>query len=134
GEAEAARALFLIAYKLACAIVCAALGSMGFFGPYLISLWTLGKVSVESIAPYAVVLIVGYALLALGTVPHAVAVANKNLKGGLATSITMIVTLPTYWQLISRYGVAGAAITWLVLQVIVVPAYTWWVSKRFVDL
>ena len=134
GEADAARALFLIAYKLSGAIVCAAAGSMVFFGPYLISVWTVGKVSVESIAPYAVVLIVGYALLALGTVPHAVAVANKNLKGSLATSITMIVTLPAYWHLISRYGAAGAAITWLVLQATVVPVYTWWVSKRFVDL
>lgn len=134
GEADAAHALFLVAYKLAGTIVCAAVGSMVFFGPYLISVWTVGKVPADSVAPYAVELIVGYALLALQTVPHAVAVANKNLKGAMAISITMIVTLPAYWFLISRFGAAGGAVTWLVLQAIVGPAYTWWVNTRFVGL
>jgi O-antigen/teichoic acid export membrane protein len=126
--------LFAISYKLVGIIVSAGVGSIIFFGPYLVSLWTVGQVRSESVAPFVAPLVIGYALLALGTVPHSVAVANRNLRGSMAISATMLLTVPAYWLLIRQFGATGAAFTWLALQAVVVPAYTHWVNKRFVGM
>jgi len=134
GDNAEVRGLFAISYKLVGVIVSAAVGSMIFFGPFLVNLWTVGKVRSDSVATYAVPLVIGYALLALGTVPHIVAVANKNLRGSMAISATLLFTVPAYWYFIRHFGAVGAAFTWLTLQAVVVPLYTYWVNKNFIGI
>ncbi len=126
--------LFLISYRLVAALVCSALGTMVFFGPYLVELWAVGKLDANAVAAYAAPLLAGYGLLALGVVPHSVAVANKNLKGSMLIALTPVLTLPAYWYSIDQLGALGAAITWLALQAVVVPTYTYWVNQRFIRL
>lgn len=135
GDTEAVRYLFLVTHKLVAATVCAAVGCMVFFGPYLISIWTVGNVEADSIGAYATLLVIGYASLALQTVPHCVAIANKDLKWILFLGgASVLFTLPVYWYLINQFGVVGAAITWLTLQLIIYPLYVGWVNKRFIGV
>lgn len=134
GDHASVRRMFMAAHRVVAGIVCAGLASMLFFGPYLISVWTVGKLSAESIRGFAPLLIAGYGLLALGTVPHCVAVANKNLKGSLVIGLSIIVTVPGYALMVKEYGVSGAAATWLLLQCVVVPLYLVWVVRRFIGI
>jgi O-antigen/teichoic acid export membrane protein len=134
GDDVALSQFFLVTHRLVSAITCSMLGLMWFFGPYLIEVWTAGKIGRETVASFAPALVVGYGLLALGTVPHCVAIAKKNMSGSLAISGSVLVTIPAYWLLVRQYGAPGAAATWLVLQAIVVPAYFLWVDRRLLKM
>jgi len=134
GNSELVRRLFLVSHRLVAGIVCAGLASMLFFGPYLMSIWTAGKLDAESVGTFAPMLVAGYALLAISTVPHCVAVAYKNLTGSLVLSTSVFVTVPGYWFLAKEYGAAGAATMWLLLQSIVVPLYLAWVVRRLIGI
>lgn len=131
-DQETVRRLFVLMFKLVAIVVCAAVGCMVIFGPYLVSVWSLGAAKVESVSRYMPALVAGCGFLALGTVPHAVAVANRRLKASLYIALTLPVTLPAYWFSIDRFGPSGAAGTWLVLQALVVPLYFAWVARHFV--
>ncbi len=134
GQAEGVRELFIVTYKLVAAVVCAVLVTMLLFGPYLVSLWTAGNLEAARIAGFAPGLIIGYALLALGTVVHCVAVANKKLKGSMTIGLTMLLTAPAYWLAIRHHGLLGAAVVWAMLQAVVVPWYMWWVNRHLLQL
>jgi len=135
GDTEGVRATLMTAHRLVSASVCSAIGGMLYFGPYLIGVWTGGKVDSASIGGYVGQLIVGYAFVALGTVPHSIAVANKSLKpilllGGAGA----LFAIPAYWYSINSFGLAGAATTWLLLQLFIYPSYVYWVNRQFIRL
>jgi O-antigen/teichoic acid export membrane protein len=135
GDSDAVRTAFLTAHRLVAAIVCSTVGCMLFFGPYLIGVWTGGKLGSESIGGYLAPLVVGYASVALQTVPHCVAVANKNLRGILLLGgAGVLFALPAYWYSINRFGAVGAATTWLLLQLALYPLYLGWVNRRLLQL
>jgi O-antigen/teichoic acid export membrane protein len=134
GDGDGVRHLFLIAHKSVAAIVCAAVGCMVFFGPNVISAWTMGKLDPAAIEHFVTPLVIGYALLAMGTVPHSIAVAQKDLRGALVIGFSLLLTVPAYWLSINRFGTVGAAMTWMVLQAIVVPLYTRWVDTKFIRI
>jgi O-antigen/teichoic acid export membrane protein len=135
GNAEAVTSLFLFAHKLVAAIVCASVAGLVFFGPTLIGIWTGGNLDTTSIATYFAPLAIGYALVALQTIPHSIAVANKQLSGILLFGgVGAALTLPTYWYLIKSIGIPGAAVTWLCLQICLYPLYLRWVNRRFIGL
>lgn len=134
-ETLVVRELFFVAHRLVAAVVCAAVGSMVFFGPYLIHIWTAGELSPDVASQVMIPLIIGHALLALQTVPYSVAVANKDMSRALTLGIACaLFALPMYWLLINHLGSIGAALTWLVLQACVYPLYLHWVNRRFVQL
>lgn len=134
GDDATVRELFTVSHRLVAGVVSAMVGAMVVFGPYLIGLWTGGQVDPGSVSGYLPALVCGYALLALGTVPHNVAVANKNLQGSVVISASVLVTVPAYWFLVRRNGATGAAMAWLVLQSLVVPGYYVWVWRRFLGI
>jgi len=134
GDHASVRRMFVATHRAVAGLVCAGLASMLFFGPYLISLWTFGRLRPESVRGYAPLLTAGYALLALSTVPHCVAIAHKNLKGAVATCLSIFFTIPGYWLLVREFGVVGAAAMWLLLQSVVVPSYLVWVVRRFIGI
>jgi O-antigen/teichoic acid export membrane protein len=135
GKADEVRSLFLFAHKLVAAIVCAAVAGLVFFGQTLIGIWTGGKLDTTSIATYFAPLAIGYALVALQTIPHSIAVANKDLSGILLYGgVGAALTLPAYWYLITRFGIPGAAMTWLCLQVCLYPLYVQWVNRKFIGV
>lgn len=134
-NAEAVRSLFLFAHKLVAAVVCASLAGLVFFGPRLIGIWTGGKLDPASVATYFTPLVIGYASLALQTIPHSIAVSNKNLSGILwLGGMGAALTLPAYGYLIRRFGIPGAAATWLCLQLCLYPLYVSWVNRRFIGV
>jgi O-antigen/teichoic acid export membrane protein len=135
GNADAVRSLFLVSHKLVAAIVCASVASLIYFGPTLIGIWTGGHLDTASISTYFAPLAIGYALLALQTIPHSIAVANKNLSGILLYGgIGAALTLPAYWYLIRSFGIPGAAATWLCLQICLYPLYLHWVNQKFIGV
>jgi hypothetical protein len=123
-----------VSHRLVAGIVCAGFASMLFFGPYLMGIWTAGKLNPDSVGAFAPMLVAGYALLAIGLVPHCVAVAHKNLRGSLVVCLSVLVTVPGYWFLAREYGAPGAATMWLLLQCVVVPLYLAWVVRRYIGI
>jgi len=134
GDDEGVRNLFGLAYRFVAAIVTTGVGSMIWFGPYLISLWTSGKLSPVAVSDYSTPLILGYGLLALSMVPHNVAVAYKNMRGSMLISLSVFVTIPSFSIFIGLFGLQGAAGTWLALQAVTAPFYLFWVDRTLLHL
>jgi len=132
GDIEGTHDLLFIAHRVVAAIVCTGVGSMIWFGPYLISLWTAGKLAPEAVSTYLPALVLGYGLLALSMVPHCIAIAHKNMRGSMYIAYSVFLTVPSFWFFIGRYGLEGAAVTWLVLQAVVVPFYLYWIDRTLV--
>jgi len=129
GDNESARDLLILTHRVIAAIVCTGVGSMIWFGPYLISLWTAGRLSAESVSTYLPALVIGYGLLALSMVPHCIAIAHKNMRGSVFTAFSVFLTVPSFWIFIGRFELEGAAATWLALQLVVVPLYLVWIDR-----
>ena len=134
GDHEDVRSLFLLAYRVVSVIVCTGTACMIWFGPYLISLWTSGKLTTGSVSTYSTPLIMGYGLLALSVIPHSIAVAYKDMRGSMIMSLSVFVTIPSFWLLIESLGLKGAAYTWLTLQALSSPFYLFWVDKTLLHI
>lgn len=132
GNEAALRTDYLATHRLVATVVSASMGPMVFFGPYVVSLWAASKVPVESVAAFSAPLVIGYGFLALGTVPHAAAIAHKDLRGGWLLSLSVLVTVPAYWYSIGSVSVLGAALVWLVLQAVAVPLYLVWINRKYI--
>lgn len=130
GNSKGVAELFHVVHKVVAALLSALTGLMIFFGPYLVYVWTGGNIANEKVASYLPMIVIGYFLLGLGTVPHSIAIANKNIRASLFISATVFLTVPGYWFSISQFGPQGAAATWAMLQIIVVPFYYWIVLKQ----
>lgn len=132
GDKSYVRKLYAVTHRVVAAIVCTGIGSMIWFGPYLISLWTSGKLAPGDVSTYLPALVLGYGLLSLSMVPHSIAFAHKDMRGSMYIAYSVFLTVPSFWFFISHFGLVGAATTWLLLQVIVVPFYFVWVDRTLV--
>jgi len=133
-DAECIHYICSLAFRLVASIVATGTGSMIWFGPYLISLWTSGKLSPEAVSDYSTPLILGYGLIALNLVHHSVAVAYKNMRGNLLISLPIFISIPLFWIFIDLFGLQGAAGSWLALHAITTLFYLFWVDRALLHI
>lgn len=129
GNEDKATEIFQIAHRVVSVLVCSCTGVMVSFGPFLVQSWTGGRVNAEQVSTYLPALVLGYCFLALQVMPHNLAIAHKNMRGGLFIAASVFITVPAYWVSIRLLGSTGAAIVWLVLQAIIFPIYFCWVVR-----
>lgn len=123
-------------YHQACEVVAVATIPAGltlalFAGDFIFA-WTGSSAAAQRAGLVASLLTVGQLMQAITVVPYYLALAHGNLKLNLQIGIASVVVItPLLIVLISRYGVVGAGISWLVLNLFTLPPYMYYLHRRF---
>lgn len=79
-------------------------------------------------------LVIGMSMLALQIIPYTIAIANGYTRlNNYLGFISLTITLPGYWIMVSFFGAIGAAITWAIIQVLITPIYLIYINKYFLN-
>ena len=81
---------------------------------------------------YIPFLVIGMSMLALQVIPYTIAIANGYTKlNNYLGVLSLVITIPGYWIMVSIFGAIGAAITWAIIQVVLTPIYLYYINKYF---
>lgn len=95
-------------------------------------IWTGNMKLAESAYIYTPLLTIGMTMLSIVVLPYNIAIANGYTKiNNYLGVISLIITIPGYWFMISRYGALGAAITWGTVQTVVTLIFLHLINKRY---
>ena len=130
------REALAIVYQKAFALVSVVVIPIGltlaaFAGDFVFA-WT-GSVDVaQQVGPVATFLVLGQLQQALTVVPYYLGLANGNIRLNLQIGITSIVVVtPVLVFLITKYGILGAGISWLVMNTCTLPINMYFLHRRF---
>ena len=116
---------------VALSIVPAALTLM-FFSSDFIAAWTGSPEAAVQTRAACICLLSGQLIQGLLVVPYYLALAHGivryNIRLGLASVATVI---PLLVLLTNRYGILGSGVAWLILNLCILPIYTYLVHKHF---
>jgi O-antigen/teichoic acid export membrane protein len=103
-----------------------------FNGKIILWIWT-GDMNLASEAYLFIpFLVIGMSMLSLQVIPYTIAIANGYTKlNNYLGLISLAITIPGYWIMVSLFGAIGAAITWAIIQVIITPVYLFYINKYF---
>ena len=123
-------------YHYACGLVVAAAVSGGLtlaiYAPEFIRAWTGSAPTAQQAGLTASLLIGGQLIQVIMLIPSYVPLVFGNVRINLLLGITSVVIVsPLLFLLIGRYGIAGAATAWVIMNLSVVLPYTYTVHRRF---
>ncbi|MBN1102792.1 MAG: oligosaccharide flippase family protein [Deltaproteobacteria bacterium] len=114
-EEEALRRLYHQGSQLMAVLVFPVASVLAFFSFDILLLWTGSADTARITSPIVSILVVGMALNALMTLPYALQISHGWTRIGLfITTFLIFFLVPTIYFLTTRYGVWGAALTWVV--------------------
>jgi O-antigen/teichoic acid export membrane protein len=103
-----------------------------FFASEFILVWTGSAVAAKEAGLPASLLVAGQLMQAVTVVPYYIAVAHGNIRLNLKIGIwSVIVITPLLFFLVLRYGVVGAGISWLVMNLCTLPPYMYFLHRHF---
>jgi O-antigen/teichoic acid export membrane protein len=122
-------------YHDGCQLVCVVSLPMGLtlaaYAPEVLRFWTHSPDTAAAAGLAAALLSIGSTMLAIQFVPYQLALAfgwvGLNLR---IAAVSLVVMAPALWWLVSRFGVVGAASTWLALNVGTTIAMIPWLHRR----
>jgi O-antigen/teichoic acid export membrane protein len=122
-------------YHRACQFVSVLVFSVGLtsaaFSKEIMLVWTGNPVTAQRTYILVTLLLIGSICLALQVVPYFLALAHEwtrlNLIVGL---VTIPIVIPLLVVLINRYGAAGGALTWIVINGGTLPIYMHFIHAR----
>ena len=116
---------------VAVAIIPAGLTLALFAGDFILA-WTGSAAVAQRAGLVASLLLVGQLIQAITVVPFYVALAHGNVKLNLQIGVSSVILItPLLIYLITRYGVVGAGISWLVMNLCTLPPYMYFLHRRF---
>jgi O-antigen/teichoic acid export membrane protein len=131
-KSKEASELFLHLFTLASVVVFSLATILTFYSHTIIYIWTGDKNLANHAYSYVPYLAYGTGLLALLVLPFNIAIANAYTKLNNYIGISSIFfTIPIYWFSVSQIGSKGAAISWMMLQLIITPIYLYYINKKF---
>lgn len=122
-------------YHLTCEIVAVAIMPVGiiliFFANDFIRLWTGSVVVANQTSLVAALLLGGNILQAITLVPYYLTLAHGRLRLNVQIGITSVFLItPLLIFLIVKYGIVGAGLSWLVMNICTFPPYMYILHKR----
>lgn len=94
--------------------------------------WTGSIVASQNAGTVAALLIGGQIMQAITLVPYYLALANGNVRLNLQIGISSVVIItPLLIYLIMKYGVVGAGVSWLIMNICTLPPYMYFLHRRF---
>lgn len=106
--------------------------TVALFANNCISAWTGSAIIAQRAAPAASLLLGGQVMQALTLVPYYVALAHGNVRLNLQVGFaSVLVITPLLIFLITRYGIIGAGLSWLIMNVCTLVPYMVLLHARF---
>ena len=97
-----------------------------------IRLWTGSAAVAEQTWLVAALLVSGYLLQALTLVPYYLALAHGSVKLNLQIGvISVFFVIPLLIYLITKYGIIGAGLSWLIMNICTFPPYMYLIHRKF---
>ena len=113
------------------AIIPAGLTLALFAGDFILA-WTGSTAAAQQAGLVASLLLLGQLMQAITAVPYCLALAHGNVKLNLQIGISSVVLItPLLIYLIMKYGVVGAGVSWLIMNICTLPAYMYFLHRRF---
>lgn len=93
--------------------------------------WTGSTIAAQQVGMVATLLLGGQILQAITLVPYNLALAHGNVRFTLQIGTSMVVLItPLLIYLIMKYGVVGAGMSWLIMNICTVPPYMYLLHQR----
>ncbi len=123
-------------YHRTCALVAVAIIPAGltitFFASDCIFVWTGSAITAQKAGLVAALLLAGQLMQAITVVPYYLALAHGNIRLNLQIGIASVVLItPLLIYLIMKFGIVGAGISWLVMNICTLPPYMYFLHRRF---
>jgi len=116
---------------VAVAIIPAGLTLALFAGRFIFA-WTGSAIIAQHVGLVAALLLAGQIMQAITLVPYYIALAHGDVRLNLQIGIVSVVLItPLLIYLITKYGVVGAGISWLVMNICTLPPYMYFLHRRF---
>lgn len=97
-----------------------------------IRLWTGSAAVADQTWLVASLLLSGYLLQAITLVPYYLALAHGSIKLNLQIGITSVFLItPLLIYLIMKYGVVGAGLSWVIMNICTFPPYMYFLHRKF---
>ena len=135
GKNNEAILLFSKASIFVSIVVFTVMSNMIFFSKEILWAWT-GDMDLSIQASVALpYLAIAMSMLALQFLPFHIAIANGYTKlNNQMGVLTLIFIIPIHWILIPRWGVIGAALTFLITQLLSWFIYVYYINKKFLKV
>lgn len=123
-------------YHRTCELVAVAIIPAGvaiaLFARDFIFAWTGSAITAQRAGLVASLLLGGQLMQAVTAVPYCLALAHGNVRLNLQVGIASVVLItPLLIGLIIKYGVVGAAFSWLIMNLCTLPPYMYFLHRRF---
>lgn len=116
---------------VAIAIIPAGL-TIALFTNDVIYMWTGSAAIANQTSLVASLLLGGQLLQAITVVPYYLALAHGNIKLNLQIGIaSVLLVTPLMIYLIMKYGVVGAGLSWLIMNICTLPPYMYLLHRKF---
>jgi len=132
GEREAIKRFYHRACSLVTVAVLPGAITLAVYAGNFIYAWTGYAVVIQQIGIVATLLIGGQMMQMVTLVPYYLALANGNVRLNLQIGIISVVLItPLLIYLIMKYGIVGAGVSWLVMNLFTLPPYMYFLHRRF---
>jgi len=106
--------------------------TLAVFSRDFLFLWTGNAFAAQQVALTTTLLILGEAIQSLQVLPYLLSLAHGSVKLNLQINVvSVIVITPLLIFLITKYGVVGAGISWLVMNLCTCVPFTYFIHRRF---
>lgn len=128
-----AQRLFDVIFSFSVYIIFSLMINIQLYSYEAIWIWT-GSNEIATKTNYILpVIVLSYAMISLTIIPFNVAIANSYTKvNNIGGIISLLITLPSYFYVTSRYGVFGAAIVFAVVQTLYSVIYIYIIYRKFI--
>lgn len=123
-------------YHRACELVAVAIIPSGLtialFSDDLIFVWTGSVAASQHAGLVAIFLILGQLMQAAVNVPYYLVLAHGNTRFNIQIGIvSVILVTPLLIPLVMKYGLIGAGLSWLAMNICTLPPYMYFLHRRF---
>ena len=123
-------------YNRTCEIVAVAIIptslTIAMFSSECIFVWTGSTLTAQKTSLVASLLVVGQMMQAITVLPYYLALAHGNVKLNLLIGIASIILItPLLIFLILKFGIEGAGLSWLIMNIFTLPLYMYYLHRRF---
>lgn len=131
GDASGLRAQYHKASQILSVVVLPVAGALVFFPKHVLLAWTMNPAIVANTHELVRLLSLGTAMNLLASIPYGMQLAHRWTRlGVIANAVAAAVLLPALYFSVPRYGAAGAAAVWVVLNAGYVLVYVQVMHRR----
>lgn len=106
--------------------------TVAFFAGAFIQAWTGSSIIAQRAGLVASLLFGGQLLQAITVVPYYLALAHGNVQLNVKIGlVSIVISIPLLLLLLTKYGLVGAGLSWLIINLCTVPPYMYFLHRRF---